>query len=97
MLLNLGGPALRKHRLRRLGANDEYAADAVRCLLIVDRAVAVGPVNVVEPAAARDRHELILVPGCTPPDITWSICGPIMSHISAQTSRAGLPSEPGCR
>ncbi len=31
------------------------------------------------------------------PAMTCSICGPIMSQISAQTSRAGRPSEPGCR
>lgn len=41
-------------------AYDENAANAVR---FVDRAVAVGPPDLFEPAVTRDRHQLVLVPG----------------------------------
>ena len=62
--LGLGrAPPLGEHGLRGLGADDEDAADAVRRRLVVDRAVAVGPVDLVQPAEARDRHGPVLVPG----------------------------------
>ena len=32
-----------------------------------------------------------------PPDMTWSICGPMISQISAQTWRAGWPMAEGWR
>ena len=47
----------------RLGADDQNAADAVGCRRVVDRAVAVGPEDLLEHAVPDDRHELVLVPG----------------------------------
>ena len=55
--------ARRQDLLRRLGADDQHAADAARRGLVVDRAVAVGPVDVFDAAVARDRHQLVDVPG----------------------------------
>ncbi len=43
-----------------VAANHQHAADAV---IFVDRAEAVGPVHLLEPAMARHRHQLVLVPG----------------------------------
>jgi hypothetical protein len=45
-----------------VAANHEHTADAV---VLVDRAVAVGPVDLLQPAVARDRNELVLMPGRT--------------------------------
>ena len=41
-------------------ADHQHAADAV---IFVDRAVAVGPVDLLQPAVTRHRHQLVLVPG----------------------------------
>jgi hypothetical protein len=46
--------------LVHVAANHENAADAV---CFIDRAVAVGPVDLFEPAVTRDRDQLILMPG----------------------------------
>ena len=46
--------------LGHVAANHQHAADAV---VLVDRAVAVGPVDLLQPAVARHRNELVLVPG----------------------------------
>src|SRR5260370_10209299 len=46
-----------------VAANDQHAADAV---VLVDRAKAVGPVDPLQPAVARDRDELVLMPGRAP-------------------------------
>ena len=43
-----------------VAANHQHAADAIA---FVDRAVAVGPVDLLQPAVTRHRHELVLVPG----------------------------------
>ena len=53
---------LREHLLGGFRAHHEHAADAVRRGRLVDRAVAVRPVDVLAFAVARDRHELVLVP-----------------------------------
>ena len=53
--------------LRDVVADDEHAADAVGLRVIVDRAEAVGPPNVLAPAMAGHRYELVLVPGGTLP------------------------------
>jgi hypothetical protein len=45
--------------LGHVAANHEHAADAV---VFVDRTVAVGPVNLLQPAVTRHRNELVLVP-----------------------------------
>src|SRR5260370_3959433 len=45
--------------LGHVAANHEHAADAV---VFVDRAVAVGPVDLLEPAVTRHRNELLLMP-----------------------------------
>ena len=57
--------ALGKHCGRRFGADDKHAANRVRDGLVVERAVAIGPLNVFQSAVAGDRHELVLVPGCS--------------------------------
>src|SRR3954451_11324547 len=41
-------------------ANHEHAADTI---ILIDRAIAVGPVNLLQSAIARHRNELVLVPG----------------------------------
>src|ERR1041385_2094753 len=46
-----------------VAAYDQHAADAV---ILVDRAVAIGPPDLLEPAMPRHRHELLLMPGGTP-------------------------------
>src|SRR5258707_9651334 len=43
-----------------VAANDKHAADAV---VFVNRAEAVGPVDLLQPAVTRDRNELVLMPG----------------------------------
>ena len=43
-----------------VAANDEHASNAV---VFIDRTVTVGPVNLLQPAVARDRDQLVLVPG----------------------------------
>ena len=43
-----------------VAADHEHAADAV---VFVDRAVAVGPVDLLQPAVTRHRNELVLMPG----------------------------------
>ncbi len=57
---------LRQHLLGRFGAQHEDAADTVRRILVIDRAVAVGPVDLVELSVADDRDEMVFVPGCSP-------------------------------
>ena len=60
-------------------------------LRIVDRAIAIGPVDVFALAVARViGTRAFSCQVAPPPDMTWSICGPMMSQISAQTSRAGV-------
>ena len=43
-----------------VAANHQHAADAI---VFVDRAVAVGPVDLLQPAVTRHRNELVLMPG----------------------------------
>src|SRR4051812_129847 len=43
-----------------VAAHHQHAADTV---VLVDRAVAIGPPDLLEPAVARHRHQLVLVPG----------------------------------
>ena len=43
-----------------VAANHQHAADAI---VLVDRTIAVGPPDLFEPAVARHRNELVLVPG----------------------------------
>src|SRR5258708_3259850 len=50
----------RKIIFRHIPTNYQYAADAV---VLVDRAEAVGPVDVLQSAMARHRNELVLMPG----------------------------------
>src|ERR1700688_3319162 len=45
--------------LGHVAANDEHAADAI---IFVDRAKAVGPVDLLELAVTGDRNELVLMP-----------------------------------
>ena len=49
--------------LGSLGADDQYTSDPSRCRLVVDGAVAIGPVNVLPLPVAGDRDQMILVPG----------------------------------
>ncbi len=56
-------PALGEDLLRRLGADDEHAAHAGWGILLVNRAVAVGPVDLLDRAVAKDRDKLVDVPG----------------------------------
>src|ERR1700739_4801983 len=42
-----------------VAANHEHAADAV---IFIDRTEAVGPVDLLQPAVAGDRYELVLMP-----------------------------------
>ncbi len=60
---DFGLARLGQHSLGGLGADDKDAADAVGCRLVVDRAVAVGPVDVLAPAMPGDRHQRVFVPG----------------------------------
>ena len=46
--------------LGHVAADHQHAADAV---ILVDRAVAVGPVDLLQPAVPRHRNELVLMPG----------------------------------
>src|SRR3977135_4542975 len=46
--------------LGHIAANHKHAADAV---VFVSRAVAIGPVDLLQPAVTRDRNELVLMPG----------------------------------
>ena len=55
----LGG----QHLLGGLGAQHQHAADAARRRVVVHRAVAVGPVDAVQPAVAGDGDQLVLMPG----------------------------------
>ncbi len=48
--------------LRRFRTDDEHTAHARRRRRIVDRAIAIGPVDVLEFAVARDRDEGIFLP-----------------------------------
>ncbi len=50
----------RKIILGHVPAHDQHATDAV---VLVDRAEAVGPVDLFQPAMARHRNELVLMPG----------------------------------
>src|SRR6476661_3298287 len=52
-------PDRSKILLGHVAANHEHAADAV---VFIDRTEAVGPVDLLELAVARDRNELILMP-----------------------------------
>src|SRR5437763_12993966 len=46
--------------LGHVTANHEHAADAIA---VIDRAIAVRPIDLLESAVARDRNELIFMPG----------------------------------
>ena len=63
----LGGASQGLHLLGCLRADDENAANAMRCGRIVDGTVAIGPIHILKPAIARDGNELALMPGRTPP------------------------------
>jgi hypothetical protein len=54
---------LDQNLLRRLGADHQHAAHTVLGGRVVDGAVRIGPVDVLEAAAPKDRDELVLVPG----------------------------------
>jgi hypothetical protein len=47
-------------RSGRLDADDQHAADAARAAVVANGAVAVGPVDVLAPAVAGDRHQVVL-------------------------------------
>src|ERR1700722_1296776 len=55
------------HLLCRFGADHQYAAYPMRGRLVVNRAVAIGPIYVVAPAMTGDRHKLVLVPSRAAP------------------------------
>jgi hypothetical protein len=59
-------PALRLHCIGRFVADDEYAADTVRCCLVVDWTVAVSPVNDLASAVTGDGYKLVFMPCPTP-------------------------------
>ncbi len=48
--------------LSRLGADHQDAANSVRRLVIIDRAIAVGPINIFAAAVASDGDQMIFVP-----------------------------------
>ena len=58
-----GEPAFGQHPLSGLRTDHQNAADAVRRLALVDGAVTVGPVDVLEFAVANDGDQRVLVPG----------------------------------
>ena len=51
-----------EHLLRGLGAHDEYAANPVRCLVIIDRAIAICPIYFLAPAVPSDWNQCVDVP-----------------------------------
>lgn len=51
-----------QHLLRGFGADDEHAAHAAGCTVVVDRAIAVGPVDLLQLAVAKNRQQLVLMP-----------------------------------
>jgi hypothetical protein len=62
-LLTLGSQSsLGQHLLRRLGAGDQHTAHSVRRSGVVDGAVAVGPVHLLQFAEANDGHALVFGP-----------------------------------
>ena len=87
-------PLARQMLLGHIGADHQHAADAA---LFVDRAVAIGPPHVLAPAVAVDRHQRFLVPGGALAGHHQSICGPMMSQMSAQRLAAAHARAPrGC-
>src|SRR6478735_11439186 len=56
---------VRKDLLCCLAANDQDAPNTARGLLIINRTVAVGPVDVLFHAIAGDRNEVVFMPGGT--------------------------------
>jgi hypothetical protein len=58
-----GQAPLAQHLLGSLGADDQHSADSMRSGELIDRAVTVGPIDVLQFAVADDRHELVFVPG----------------------------------
>ena len=81
--------ARRDHARGGLRADDQRAAD--RAIVVEDRRIAVGPVDLFDGAVAEDRHQGILVPTRYAARITASICGPMMGQISGQHVPARLP------
>ena len=57
-----GSSLLGQRLLRRFRADHEHATDIVGCARLVYRAVAVGPVDILQRAVADDGHELVFVP-----------------------------------
>ena len=55
--------AQRNRRKMLLGDVAAYHEDAADAVAFIDRAVAVGPPDLFEPAVTRDRHQLVLMPG----------------------------------
>lgn len=51
--------------MSRLSADDQYASDATRGVFVVDRTIAIGPVNLLVTSMTSYRHKLIFMPSRT--------------------------------
>jgi hypothetical protein len=61
-----GEPSLRHDRGGSLIADNEHAANSIERCGVVDRSVAISPIDVLSPSISRNRDELIFVPRCGP-------------------------------
>ena len=67
MLDIFGRPAPQQDLLGRFGAHHQDAADAIGRIFVVDGSVAIGPVDLLEPAVPGDRDQGVFLPGGAAP------------------------------